>query len=365
MVQIKQTAANGAINVYSLGDISVEINQSPDGPVPTIMPYIVTDANDEQFASDILVAIKKNKAVLLRGPTGCGKTATIRHLAHVTNNPYRRMQLNGATNVDNFVGRYILTSQGTEWRDGVLVEAMKRGQWLILDELNMALPEIIAVLNAVMDDDKALLLDDHENEEIKAHPNFRIFACINPTEDYVGTKELNKALLDRFGMILEFDYPASIEKEKKIITAHTGIDDKFCKMKGVDSILKRMMEFAWLIRNKNAKQKGVFNCSTRQLIQWADLISDMGVKNAARVTILHKIDVDERLYFATELGKIFGDEENVSAKKLQEFIAEEEATTAEEELRMAKEQLKNASVGNVKNAFQNMQTDNVMTDTPF
>ena len=330
-------------NMFQLGDVSLLINDNPSGPIPVELPYII-HSDDSQDISKIMSGINKNKHILLRGPTGCGKTATIRYLATKTNNPYRRMQLNGSTNIDNFVGRYILTSNGTEWRDGVLVEAMKKGQWLVLDELNMALPEIIAVLNAVMDDDGQLLVDDHENETILKHPNFRLFACINPTEEYVGTKELNRALIDRFGMVLEFNYPRA-EIEKKIIIQHTKLDPQFGKVDGRKSIVDRMIELSQIIREKYQKQELIFNCSTRQLIQWGDLVYELGVKSAAQVTLLAKAEKEERGKIRVELDKLFRDDEDISYQQLQMRLKAEEDLALEEELKKAKSDLEAATSG--------------------
>ncbi len=121
------------VDSFSIDDITVEINKNPDGPTPKQMPFII-NAEDHSVLKTILMGIRDKKHILLKGPTGSGKTATIRHLAYITNNPYRRMQLTGATGVDSFVGRYILTEKGTEWVDGILLDAMKKGQWLILVE---------------------------------------------------------------------------------------------------------------------------------------------------------------------------------------------------------------------------------------
>lgn len=345
-------------NLFQLGDASLPINDNPNGIVPTELPYILH--NDEsQDITKIMSGILKNKHILLRGPTGCGKTATIRYLATKTNNPYRRMQLNGSTNIDNFVGRYILTDKGTEWRDGVLVEAMKKGQWLVLDELNMALPEIIAVLNAVMDDDGQLLVDEHENETVLKHPNFRLFACINPTEEYVGTKELNRALIDRFGMVLEFNYPRP-EIEKKIILQHTKIDPQFGKVDGRKSIVDRMLELSQIIRDKYQKQELIFNCSTRQLIQWGDLVYELGVKSAAQVTLLAKAEKEERGKIKAELDKLFREDEDISYSQLQARLKAEEDLALEEELKKAKSDLESAtSKGTFSNDPNSSITGNI------
>lgn len=86
-----------------------------------------------------------------------------------------------------------------EWRDGIIVEAMKKGQWIVLDEINLAEPAVLEGLNSLLDNDRALVLTDHLNERVKAHPNFRIFATANPaTNEYGGRKKLSPAMRNRF-----------------------------------------------------------------------------------------------------------------------------------------------------------------------
>ena len=138
---------------FRIGAVEVPINTEKCTHVPDELVYIL-DEKQKGFSEIVLEAVNQSEPVLLVGPTGCGKTATLRYLASKTRNGYRRMQLNGATSLDNFVGRNLINEQGTYWQDGILTTAMREGHWLVLDELNMALPEICAVLNAVMDDDR-------------------------------------------------------------------------------------------------------------------------------------------------------------------------------------------------------------------
>lgn len=99
-----------------------------------------------------------------------------------------------------------------EWRDGIIVEAMKKGQWIVLDEINLAEPAVLEGLNSLLDGDRSLVLTDHLNERVKAHPNFRVFATANPvTNEYGGRKKLSPAMRNRF---TEQWFPEISEKEE-------------------------------------------------------------------------------------------------------------------------------------------------------
>ncbi len=86
-----------------------------------------------------------------------------------------------------------------EWRDGIIIEAMKKGQWVVLDEINLAEPAVLERLNSLLDADRSVVLTEHLGERVKADSRFRVFATMNPaTNDYGGRKELSPAMRNRF-----------------------------------------------------------------------------------------------------------------------------------------------------------------------
>jgi MoxR-like ATPase len=169
----------------------------------------------------LAIGIRDNMPIILVGESGTGKTSAIRYLAGETQNGLRRVNLNGGTTADELIGRLLINEKGTYWVDGVLTEAMRKGEWIVLDEINAALPEVLFVLQSIMDDDGYLVLNEKDDKEIvKKHTNFRLFATCNPPE-YAGTKEMNKALLSRFGICINADFPPAA-KELEIIEYHLG-----------------------------------------------------------------------------------------------------------------------------------------------
>lgn len=216
--------------------------------------------------------------VLLVGETGTGKTSIIQDRANVRGQQWTRFNLTGDTTVDEFLGKYTLLGGATVWEDGILLQAMKAGHWLIVDEINVALPEILFALHSLLDDDRFVVVAGHNGEVVRPHENFRFFATMNPVEEYAGTKELNKAFASRFPMILEMTYPPKTD-EVKIVVQHSGLDKL---------MVAKMVDVAKVIRGLKADQKVFYTCSTRDLIHWAKITHYTDIETGFTVAILGK-----------------------------------------------------------------------------
>lgn len=206
------------VKTAKYGKIEIPINDGKS-------PYVPTNGGNFIDHGDIIktlaIAVRDNLPILLMGESGTGKTSAIRYLANETKNGLRRVNLNGGTTADELVGRLLINDKGTYWVDGILTEAMRRGEWIVLDEINAALPEVLFVLQSVLDDDGYLVLSEKDDKEVvHKHKDFRIFATCNPPE-YAGTKEMNKALLSRFAICINAEFPPA-DKELEIIEHHLG-----------------------------------------------------------------------------------------------------------------------------------------------
>jgi len=151
----------------------------------------------------------------LEGETSTSKTSSILFLAAWLNQPVVRLNLNGQTDTGELIGRYVPREQtqgengeqgsiglGWRWQDGLIVQAMKRGWWVVLDEVNLAEPQILERLNSVLEREPTLVMSEHDNTLFGSggrpiHPDFRIFATMNPAE-YAGRSELSPAYRDRW-----------------------------------------------------------------------------------------------------------------------------------------------------------------------
>lgn len=258
--------------------------------VPKMENFVTDEKNDQELARKVALSAKLNEQIILKWPKGTGKTTTIYFVASETNNPLVPIQLNWATQVDTLVGKWLVNKEGTYWVDGLLTLAFRYGWWIILDEVNMALPEVMAVLHPATDSRGILVLEEKDGEIVKRHPNTRIFGAMNPTEDYAGTKEMNAAFEDRFSGFAICGYP-NPKKERDIILANrkVKIDDEPLKAyRAKEGTVTLMVKAAQDIRKLRDEQKIVFELSTRNLIDWACWCSEIPIKEAFKFAVISK-----------------------------------------------------------------------------
>ncbi|GFS38685.1 midasin [Nephila pilipes] len=136
--------------------------------------------------------------VLLQGETSSGKTSLIQYLAKFTGNVCLRVNNHEHTDIQEYIGTYGADESGNlVFREGILVEAMRKGYWIILDELNLAPTEVMEALNRVLDDNRELFISETQIT-VKAKPGFMVFATQNPPGQYGGRKILSRAFRNRF-----------------------------------------------------------------------------------------------------------------------------------------------------------------------
>jgi nitric oxide reductase NorQ protein len=165
--------------------------------------------------------------VLLKGPTGCGKTRFVEHMA------WHLARLSGKTGgyglttvschedltATDLVGRYLLSNAGTHWIDGPLTRAVKEGGICYLDEVVEARKDTIVVLHSLTDH-RRLLPIEKKGELLSAHPDFFLVVSYNPGYQS-SMKDLKHSTRQRF-ISIEFDYPAQA-LEQRIIEREAGV----------------------------------------------------------------------------------------------------------------------------------------------
>jgi cobaltochelatase CobS len=265
---------------FQVGVVSVPVNLGNTSQyIPPEQVYLTPP---QGYLEKLVYAASNSLPVLLIGETGVGKTQAVRHLAWKTNNGLRRVNLNGATTVDEFLGKLLINEQGTYWVDGVLVDAMQAGDWILLDEINACLPEIAFCLHSLLDDDRMVVLTEHDGRIVRPHQNFRLFASMNPSEEgrYGGTKMLNEALMDRFPVVIRMEYLPE-EEEIEAVIAQSGNDDR--------ELITRMVKVANDVRQAVRSEKLFGSFSTRRVIDWARMSKTFDVRESANFTILSKM----------------------------------------------------------------------------
>ena len=164
--------------------------------------------------------VRARKPACLIGETGTGKSTLAREvLEGLCPQGVIRINLNGGTTPDELEGRFQLKGQETYFQEGVLVEAMRQGKGLILDELNAALPDTLFVLHGVLEVPPRLHIPE-TGADITPHPDFTVVATMNPTHEYAGTRQLNLALYSRFAVVVRFGPLGGTELVKAVQSHH-------------------------------------------------------------------------------------------------------------------------------------------------
>ncbi|WP_088006278.1 ATP-binding protein [Indiicoccus explosivorum] len=154
---------------------------------------------DERLWTDVLTAVALRQPVLLKGPTGAGKTKLAESVSSEFQQPMQSINSSVDLDAESLLGfKTLIQQNGTsviDFVEGPVVKAMKEGHLLYIDEINMARAETLPILHGVLDY-RRMMTNPFTGEVIKAHPDFGVIAAIN--EGYIGTSPMNEALKNRF-----------------------------------------------------------------------------------------------------------------------------------------------------------------------
>jgi nitric oxide reductase NorQ protein len=177
--------------------------------------------SNESILYDALTALSIGKNVLLKGPTGSGKTKLAETLSAIFSQPMHSINCSVDLDAEALLGYKTIVEKDEkttiEFIEGPVIQAMKKGHLLYIDEINMAKPETLPILNGVLDY-RRTITNPFTGEVVKARPSFGVIAAIN--EGYVGTVPLNEALKNRFVVIdvpyIQGDILKQVLKEQSI-----------------------------------------------------------------------------------------------------------------------------------------------------
>ena len=219
---------------------------------------------------------KSKLPVLLKGPTGTGKSRFVEFIANKLNKPLITVACHEETSATDLIGRFLLKGSETVWIDGPLTKAVKEGYIIYLDEIAEARPDIIVAIHPLTDYRRKLYIDKL-GETITAHSDFLLVVSFNPGYQK-GFKELKPSTKQRF-VALSFNYPNE-KAEIEILKSETGIDE---------STAKSLVKIAGKIRNLT--ELGLAETvSTRLLVDAAKLIvGNLPKRTSVEVAILQPL----------------------------------------------------------------------------
>ena len=218
--------------------------------------------------------------MMLKGPTGCGKTRFIEYMAWRLGRPLVTLACNEDMTASDLVGRFLLDAEGTRWQDGPLTLAARHGAICYLDEVVEARQDTAVVIHPLTDARRCLPLEKR-NELVQAHPDFQLVISYNPGYQSI-LKDLKQSTKQRFGA-LDFHYPAR-DIEIEIVAHESGVSGE---------IAGRLVSVGE--KTRNLKGHGLEEgASTRMLIHAGHLIArGIGPVAACRVTLVQPITDDQ------------------------------------------------------------------------
>ncbi len=224
-------------------------------------------------------AFRNQMPLLLKGPTGCGKTRFVAHMAAKLGRPLYTVSCHDDLSASDLIGRYLLKGGETEWVDGPLTRAVREGAICYLDEVVEARKDVTVVLHPLTDDRRILPIE-RTGETIAAGPNFMLVASYNPGYQNI-MKTLKPSTRQRF-LAIEFDFPAA-GREVEIVSSESGLS------KEKTATLVRLAGKIRALKGQDLEE-GV---STRLLVYCASLISGgMPIERAIRAAMIEPLSDD-------------------------------------------------------------------------
>jgi nitric oxide reductase NorQ protein len=218
-------------------------------------------------------------AVMLKGPTGCGKTRFVEHMAWKLQRPLITISCHDDLSAADLVGRHLIGEQGTVWADGPLARAVRSGAICYLDEVVEARKDTTVVLHPLADDRRVLPIE-RTGEQLVAPPGFMLVISYNPGYQNL-LKSLKPSTRQRF-IALSFGYPEPAV-ERAIIEAETGVDA---------ALADRLVRLATALRRLTDHDLEE-TASTRLLVMAARLVaSGLPLHAACRAAIVDALTDD-------------------------------------------------------------------------
>ena len=253
------------------------------GEVTDLSQYLVTQ---EPYYRPVLNEVELYEAaysvrmpIMLKGPTGCGKSRFVEYMAWKLKKPLITVACNEDMTASDLVGRFLLDATGTQWHDGPLTVAARIGAICYLDEVVEARQDTTVVIHPLTDHRRQLPLEK-KGELVNAHPDFQLVISYNPGYQSL-MKDLKQSTKQRFGAI-DFDYP-NAEVESEIVMHETKVDK---------ATADKLVQIAH--RARNLKGHGLDEGISTRLLAYAGALIGRGIdpKAACQMTLVRPITDD-------------------------------------------------------------------------
>lgn len=221
-------------------------------------------------------------AVMLKGPTGCGKTRFIEHMAWRLGRPLVTISCHDDLTASDLIGRYLIRHDGTVWQDGPLTRAVRTGAICYLDEVVEARQDTVVVLHS-LSDYRRLLTIDKTGENLEAAAGFQLVVSYNPGYQRM-LKDLKPSTRQRF-VAVDLDFPSN-DREALIIERESGVDHATAQ--GLATLGSRLRE----LRDRGLAEVP----STRLLIAAAGLsVNGISIREACYAAVTAPLSDDAAL----------------------------------------------------------------------
>lgn len=239
-------------------------------------PYYLPQGNEVSIFEQCHA---RQLAVMLKGPTGCGKTRFVEHIAWRLDRPLITVACHDDLSASDLLGRYLVRDGATVWQDGPLTQAVRSGAICYLDEVVEARQDTVVVIHSLTDHRRVLPLDK-TGELLEAAPGFQLVVSYNPGYQHV-LKDFKPSTRQRF-VALEFDVPPP-QQEAAIIAQESEVDP---------AVARGLVELAG--RMRGLKDRGLAEVpSTRLLVATARLIvSGIPPKEACQAALVLPLSDD-------------------------------------------------------------------------
>ena len=215
-------------------------------------------------------AYQARMPMMLKGPTGCGKSRFVEYMAWKLGRPLITVACNEDMAASDLVGRFLLDVDGTKWQDGPLTRAARIGAICYLDEVVEARQDTTVVIHPLTDHRRQLPLDK-KGEMVEAHADFQLVISYNPGYQSL-MKDLKQSTKQRFGA-LDFDYPEE-QTETEIVARESGVDQETAG---------KLVQIAH--RARNLKGHGLDEGISTRLLVYAGQLIGKGIEPVAACTM--------------------------------------------------------------------------------